>query len=333
MKKLFLCLIVSCVLMSMVFAAGEQEASSDSEGIIIAYVTPALHVPFWKNVSDGIKQEAEKVGQKVIIIDSDSELNAATQLQNVQDLIQRGVDGIIISPTDSASCPPVLELAKADGIPVVISDIGTDSGEFVSFIISDNFEGAYQAGAYLADIMKKKGWDGGDVAQIAISQARQNGRDRTAGFAKAMDEAGINIVNLLQCNQYTRGESFNFTQDLLAAHENLHGLFTQHDEANLGALSALENTGDYKIIAHVGFDGSPETVEAIKSGDQIAAASMQQPVLMGRESFKAMWEYLNGGTPEEKVLVPTILVTRENVLDVEDQLADNVFPAELEARK
>jgi ABC-type sugar transport system substrate-binding protein len=148
-----------------------------------------------------------------------------------------------------------------------------------------------------------------------------------------MTEAGINVVNLLQCNQYTRGESFNFTQDLMAAHENLHGLFTQHDEANLGALSALENTGDYKNIAHVGFDGSPETVEAIKSGDRIAAASMQQPVLMGRESFKAMWKYLNGETPEERVLVPTILVTRENVLDVEDQLADNVFPAELEAQK
>ena len=81
-------------------------------------------------------------------------------------------------------------------------------------------------------------------------------------------------------------------------------------------------------MIHVGFDGSPETVGAIKEG-KIGAAAMQQLVLMGREAFKAAWKYLNGETPEKEILVPTILVTRENVRDIEKELENNVYPSSL----
>ena len=67
----------------------------------MAYVTPGLDVPFWRDLAGGIHKEAEKLGVKVI--DSDSRNSAATQLKNVQDLITAGVDAIIISPTDSGS--------------------------------------------------------------------------------------------------------------------------------------------------------------------------------------------------------------------------------------
>ena len=65
--------------------------------------------------------------------------------------------GIIISPTDSSTAPAVLDLAKQANIPVVIADIGTDSGEYVSFIISDNYQGAYGVGKALAAAMKAAG--------------------------------------------------------------------------------------------------------------------------------------------------------------------------------
>lgn len=322
MKK-FVCLIglLLCIASLVNFSEAQTKTYT------IAYMTPALHIPFWKDISDGIRQEADKVGVK--IIDSDSRLSAATQLQNAQDLITSGVDAIIISPTDSASCPPVLELAEEANIPVIICDIGTDSGNYVSFVISSNYGGANEAGKYMAQKMEEKGWKGGDVAVITISLARQNGRDRTDGFKAAMAEAGSNVVGLLECKDYTREESMKLAQDLITAHPNLRGLFTEHDEANLGSLLAIETSGKQDELIHVGFDGSPETVEAIKEGKLIMAASMQQPVLMGREAFKAAWKHLNGETPEKEILIPTILVTHENVLELEEQLEDNVYPNEL----
>lgn len=333
MKKLMSIAFVILVMTGMIWAGGAKEPAAGTKDakFTIAYMTPALHIPFWKDVSDGIKQEAEKIGG-VKIIDSDSRLSAATQLKNAQDLITAGVDAIIISPTDSASCPVVLDLAAKSKVPVVICDIGTDSGDYAAFVISNNYGGANDAGKYLVQQMKQKGWQGGDVAIITISLARQNGRDRTEGFKAALTETGSKTVGLLECKEYTRSESMRYAQDLLTAHQNLRGLFTEHDEANLGAMPAIDTAGKRDSMIHVGFDGSPEAVQAIKDG-KLAAASMQQPVLMGREGFKAAYAILTGKAVEKKIVVPTILVTKENVNSIEKDLVDNVYPNELKAMK
>ncbi|MFA6505307.1 MAG: substrate-binding domain-containing protein [Treponemataceae bacterium] len=335
MKRLALFVIVSSLICVGLFAAGSADKNKGSKGetakYTIAYMTPALHIPFWKDVSDGIRQEADKIGG-IKIIDSDSALSASTQLKNVQDLITSGVSAIIISPTDSASCPSVLELAEKAKIPVIICDIGTDSGNYAAFIISNNYGGANDAGKYLVAQMKKKGVQGGDVAVITISLARQNGRDRTEGFKAALTEVNSKVVGLLECKEYTRAESLRFAQDLITANPKLVGLFTEHDEANLGAMPAIDTAAKRGQIIHVGFDGSPEAVQAIKDG-KLAAASMQQPVLMGREALKAAVAILTNKPLEKKVVVPTILVTADNVKDVEKQLIDNVYPNELKASK
>ena len=327
MKKILLVLMIVCMSLPL-FANGAQESGDD--GYRVAYMTPALHIPFWKDVADGIRDQAATV-EGVTIINSDSKLSAATQLQNAMDLITSGIDAIIISPTDSASCPAVLELAAESNVPVIICDIGTDSGEYTAFVATDNFKGAREAGEYFLKVAKERGVSGGEVSLIGISQARQNGKDRTNGFKDALKGSGFTVDTLLECKDYTRAESMSFAQDLITANPNLAGLFTEHDEANLGVMPAKETAGVIDSLIHVGFDGSPETVEAIKAG-KISAAAMQQPVTMGREAFKAAYAYLTGASFDKKIVCDTILVTKENVEEVEPLLADNVYPNELKAK-
>ena len=81
-------------------------------------------------------------------------------------------------------------LAARAKIPVVVADIGTNSGDYVSFIISDNYQGAFGVGEALAAALKEKGWTDGSIGLITISQARKNGQARTAGFRDAMKNAG-----------------------------------------------------------------------------------------------------------------------------------------------
>jgi len=314
----------------LAIAAAMISLGSATAATTIAYMTPALSIPFWKDIADGLQQQADKIGN-IKIIASDSRLSAETQLKNAQDLITSGVNAIVISPTDSASCPAVLELAKKAKVPVVICDIGTDSGEYAAFVISDNYGGANAAGKYLVGEMKKKGSLGGEVAVITISLARQNGRDRTEGFKAALNPTGSKVVGLLECKEYTRAESMRYTQDLLTAHPKLRGFFTEHDEANLGSLPAFDTAGKLGQIVHVGFDGSPEAVQAIKDG-RLAAASMQQPVLMGRKALDAAVAVLAGKPVQKKVVVPTILVTKENVAQVEPTLMNTVYPNELKPK-
>lgn len=297
----------------------------------IAYLTPGLNVPFWKYLSDGIKQaaatDAAKSGAKITVTDYDSQNSAATQLQNAQDVITAGVDLIIISPTDSSSAPEVLELAAENKVPVVIADIGTDSGDYVSFVISSNESGAYDAGKVLMSTMADKGWKGGDVLMITISQARLNGQNRTKGFTRAVEEAGGKIVQFLESKDYNRAEAQTQASDMISANPDAHGFFAQHDEAALGSEAAIEESGKANDIVLASFDGSPESVELIKQG-KIVAAAMQQPVLMGRISAEVGLKHLRGEQVDKQTEVPTILVTPQNVKDLEAKLADTVFPVE-----
>ena len=303
-------------------------AGAQGESYRIAYLTPGLNVPFWKYLSDGIKQQAAReTAATVEVTDYDSRNDAGTQLQNAQDAITAGVDLIVISPTDSSSAPTVLELAAENGVPVVIADIGTDEGEYVSFVISSNEQGAYDAGKVLTAKMAERGFEGAGVVMITISQARINGQNRTRGIERAVEEGGSEIVQFLESEDYTRAEAQTQASDLLTANPEARGFFTQHDEAALGALTAIEESEQADQIVFASFDGSPESVALIKEG-RLAAASMQQPVLMGRLAMEVALKHLRGEPVEKETQVPTILVTSENVADLEAQLADTVFPAE-----
>lgn len=291
----------------------------------LAYLTPGLDLPFWRYLAKGIEETAAKAGHYAMTYDSNN--NAAKQLANAQDAIARKVDGIIISPTDSSTAPKVLQLAKDAGIPVVIADIGTDSGDYVSFIISDNTEGAYQIGRVMGQKLKDQGSQG-PVGLVTISLARANGQKRTAGWRKAMEEFGIKEADLKQMQTYTGDETFKYVQDMITANPDIRGIFVETDSPTIGAVRAVQTArmGDKILVA--GFDGMPEFVELIRSG-KLIGSGMQQPYLMGVRSYEAMVDHLVGKQVEKEIMVPIIVVTKENLEQVLPTITTTVFANEL----
>ena len=293
----------------------------------IVYLTPGLDLPFWRYLAKGIETTAKAKGYGFTALDSHN--NAATQLKNAQDSIARGVAGICISPTDSSTAPAVLTLAQRANIPVVVSDIGTNSGEYVSFVISDNFEGAYGIGKALAEAMKEKGWAGGSVGLVTISQARKNGQARTAGFRKAMQEAGITKqAGLQQMQSYTADETFRFVQDMLTANPDMRGLFVQTDQPTSGALRAIKAARRDGEVLVAAFDGTPELVDLIRKGE-VVGSGMQQPYLMGVKSAEALLTHLAGGKVEKETSVPILIVTSKNLEQELPTIRQTVFANEL----
>jgi ABC-type sugar transport system substrate-binding protein len=301
-------------------AAGTRP--SLAEGKHLAYLTPGLDLPFWRILAKGIDDVAKSNGGSSTAYDSHN--SAQTQITNAQDAIARKVDGIIISPTDSSTAPAVLAAAGRAGIPVVIADIGTSSGEYVSFIISDNYQGAYGIGQALAKAMTAKGWQTGTVGLVTISLARNNGKARTSGFMKAMDEAGIKQAALSQMQTYTSDETFKFVQDMITAHPDMRGLFIQTDQPTLGALRAVQAARKQNDILIAAFDGIPEFVKLIEDGS-VVGSGMQQPYLMGQRSAQAMFDRLAGKTPDKQILVPIEVVTGDNIKQVLPTIQKTVF--------
>jgi ABC-type sugar transport system substrate-binding protein len=325
-RRNFLSIVATAAISAAVGLASSGGAQAQTKEIV--YLTPGLDLPFWRYLSKGIESAAKKEGYAFQALDSHN--NAQTQLKNAQDSIARGVAGIAISPTDSSTAPSVLALAARAKIPVVVADIGTNSGEYVSFIISDNKEGAHGVGVALAEALKEKGWTDGSIGLITISQARKNGQARTAGFRDAMKEAGITKeAGLQQMQTYTADETFKFTQDMLTANPNMRGMFIQTDQPTLGALQAIKAGHREGTLLVAAFDGIPDFVDLLKKGE-IVASGMQQPYLMGVRSGEALVTALKGGKPEKEILVPILIATSKNIDSILPTVKETVFANELQ---
>ncbi len=323
-RRSLLTLVAAAALASGLTALGAPARAAEKE---IVYLTPGLDLPFWRYLSKGVEAAAKKEGYTYQALDSAN--NAQTQLRNAQDAIARKVAGIVISPTDSSTAPSVLQLAKEANIPVVIADIGTNSGDYVSFIISDNYEGANGVGKALAEAMKKKGWQGGSVGIVSISQARKNGQARTKGFRDALTAAGITKdAGLQQMQSYTADETFKFTQDMLTANPDMRGMFIQTDQPAIGALRAIRAARRQGEVLVAAFDGIPDFVDLLKKGE-IVVSGMQQPYLMGVRSGEAILEHLKGGKPQKEILVPILVVTSENIEKLLPTVKETVFANEV----
>ena len=315
--KLGIACLVSTTLCFPVFAAEK----------LIVYVTPGLDLPFWRTLGHGVQASATANGYQYEVFDSKN--NDANQMAHVKAAIAKGAAGIVISPTDSKSAFEILAVASQSKVPVVIADIGTNGGEFVSYVKSDNYKGAYGVGVALAAAMKERGWTNEQFAMCTISLARKNGQDRTNGFRDAMKEAGLtNMVAIKQMQTYSIEETYGFVTELLATYPKLRGLFIEVDKPTLGALNALKDKRKNMDVLVGSFDGIPEFVDFLKSGS-LVAVGMQQPYLIGSKAADALFEAIKGQTPPKQIVVPILIATNKNVNELLPIANKTVFGLEM----
>ena len=133
---------------------------------------------------------------------------------------------------------------------------------------------------------------------------------------------------LKQMQTYPADETFKFTQDMTTANPEMKGLFVQTDGPTLGALQAIKSARLTGEVLVAGFDGVPEFVPLLQSGE-LVVSGMQQPYLMGQESARAMVAHLDGKTPEKEVLVPIKIVTSKNIEQELPVIKETVFANEM----
>lgn len=308
--------ILTFLLSSFIYA-------SDTKKII--YLNPDNSILFWQIMAKGIKASVEKNNYTFEIYDSQN--SAKKELELSVKAINEKVAGIIVSPSNSSACVTILKLAKRASIPVVISDIGTDNGEYVSYISSNNFEGAYNLGKTLTDEMIKKDWQNGKVGIIAIPQKRLNGQQRTAGFMKALKESNIKGADIKQMAVWTQEETYNFTKEFINEYPDLRALWIQTSNSYNSAIKAIKDMGKEKELILIAFDAEPEFLELIPEG-KILASGMQQPYLMGQNAALAMIQHLKGKKVSKSIQVPILTVSTTNVKKKLEDINLNVLGKE-----
>lgn len=301
--------ILMAALCASVYASSAMAESQASEGKKLAYVVSDLRIPFWDILSRGIQNRAQALGYETVVYSADND--AKSELENIIKAL-RQVDGVIISPTSSSSAVTMLKLAKRAGVPVVIADIGTDGGDYVSYISSNNFDGGYKIGKILAEKMKQLDWQEGRIGIIAIPQKRANGKARTNGFLMAMKEAGISRADIEQQVDFSYRETYDHARAFLKEHVDLRAIWLQGSDRYQGALDAIQDAGRQGEVLLACFDAEPEFLQMIPEGKLIGAA-MQQPFLMGEQAVQAMHDHLQGQPVDKELQLSILGVSQDNI--------------------
>jgi len=314
LKYIFLMSFFS--LFTLVYGANVQQQKK------LIYIASDTSIPFWQIMSRGVVSSSTQLGYQIEVASPNNDIKK--ELEIVATAIKDKVSGIIISPTTSSACVTILKLAKAAKIPVVIADIGTDSGEYVSYISSDNKTGAYEIGKVLVKKMKSLGLEKGSVGIISIPQKRINGQLRTEGFMKALKESNIKSADLKQQVTFSYQETYNYTKEMIEKFPSLKAIWLQGSDKYKGALDAIEKSGKKGKILLVVFDAEPEFLDLIPQG-VIVGAAMQQPYLMGQEAVVSMDKYLKNKKVVKNIQMPILAISKENIKQQLPTIKQNVL--------
>lgn len=288
----------------------------------LVYLVSDLRIPFWSILAKGVRAEALERGYEVSVLSAKNQ--ARQELTNLASALKQEAEGLIISPTNSSACVTLLDLAEKAGVPVVIADIGTEAGEYVSYISSDNRQGAYQIGKVLVSALKRRGWQKGKVGIVAIPQTRANGRMRTEGFLRALEEGGIGSADLSQQVNFSHAETLAQVGHMLELHRDLRAVWLQGSDRYQAALEAIKQAGREGEVLLVTFDAEPEFLELIPQGVLVGAA-MQQPYLMGEVAVKSLDRHLNGESVPKKQQLPILAVSKDNIAEQRSAIIRNVL--------
>ncbi|WP_125544835.1 substrate-binding domain-containing protein [Levilactobacillus lindianensis] len=263
-----------------------------------------LSNPFFVSVRDGITKVAKENGSSTQIFDAQND--SAKQSNDVEDLIQKKVDVIIINPVDSDAIATAVKDANNAGIPVIACDRGSNGGKLLTTVASDNVLAGKMAGKFMMSQLSKND----QIAELEGTPGADAAIQRGKGFNSTV-KGTLDIVTKQTAN-FDRAQGMSTTENILQAHPKIKGVFAQNDEMALGAIKAI-NDPDMVVVS---IDGGEQGLKAVKSG-KITGIIAQSPKVEGELAVKAAYKHFKGEKVEKATPSPIHLVTKKNVAKFE----------------
>jgi ribose transport system substrate-binding protein len=266
---------------------------------------PGAGNPFWAAVESGAMEKGKEMGVDVVVLAPPQESDVQAQIAQIEDQIAKGASGIALAPTDPNALAPVVEAAKAKGIPVVFVDTkGINDG--VTFIGTNNEAGA----ALAADFICKSIPAGSDVAILQGIVTQSTGQARAEGSKKGLEGCGLKVV-AEQTAEWDRAKGMAVTENILTGNPNIKAIFASNDNMALGAVEALKNANKLKDVMVVGFDANPDAAASVLAGEMTATVA-QAPKNMGSFGIDALIKLKKGENLDAWIDTGTVLVDKSN---------------------
>ena len=176
MKKIVFYAIM--VLFALLIGACKEEKKSK----YVIGVSQCSEDLWRQTMNDELKREASLSQEPIELIIRSVRDNTEKQIADIDELINRGVDLLIVSPNESKACTPVLKKAYNSGIPVILVDRKIDSDDFTAYVGANNYQIGKEAGLYAAGTLKGKG----NILEMRGTRGATSDTERHKGFIDAL---------------------------------------------------------------------------------------------------------------------------------------------------
>ena len=276
----------------------------------IAYTIHGLSHPWLLNNADSAKWEAERHPNVTLTV-LDPEFDNDKQAKQVDALIKKKVDGILIWPMQEAPTGPPIDRAAAAGIPSVSVDRIVGSRKVRSQITGNFPANGTQQGLYLAHrLLKESGKVEGNVLMVRKPLGSTADSMRTGHFLKVMSYfPGLKILQSYH-NSSSRADSLKQVEEALAKYPDIDVIFCTGAEQGMGAVLAVDKANrwnsrkDGKRIIVLSNDDLFEALQAMKD-DKIAVTAPYTP-LLGGIGIRVLLKILAGERLPKNVTTPDL---------------------------
>lgn len=281
--------------------------------ITFALCPKSLSNPYWFAVRDGMNDAAEKLNVNVEF-QGPVQADVAQQVNIIESLIARKIDGLAISPNDPVGIEDVIKNAMRHEIPTITFDSDSPESERIVYVGTNNYQAGREAGKQMIKYLKGKG----KIAILTGGLGALNLNERIRGFRDVIQEAGAEIeeVSLQACND-DNSQALNLMEDVSRSIPDLDGWFVTGCWGLVSPKDAMLNAlGGREDLVLIGFDTVKEELELVQAG-LVQALVGQRPYAMGYKSVEILYDIVvNKKMPTtEKIDTGVDIITRENVAE------------------
>lgn len=288
---------------------GSSGSAASGQSPTIGFSAPDLSNSFWVSMAYGIEEEAEKQGVEVVMLNAGGDANANQQISQLQDLVQRRVDAVIVGATNGDAVRSVVDQAAAQDIPVVGVSSIPNSDRIVSAVTADHAGMGKIQAECLGEALGGKG----EVGMLAGPAGQSWADDRAEGFRETLraEYPGIKVVTESRLAD-NRNSSLTTMEDWLQRFPNLDGVYTATDDIGAGAVDAIGAGGKGEDVRVTSSNFSPAAERLLREGS-FECVSVQKIVEQGREAVRQAVKASRDEPVERNVVTSVLKLTEDNI--------------------
>ncbi len=288
----------------------------DVNNLTIGLSMQTMGAPYFVAQSNAMQKLCDEKGITFYTVDAGGDMTK--QVSDIEDLLAKDIDILVINPTDPKGLIPTTESATTAGVPVFIMDNSIDpSASYVSMIQSNNLNNGEMVGVWLAQHM------GNEEIRMAVLSGNQGnmlGVDRRIGVVKGVVEEQLRQSNKTNFKIVTQGwgswsqeGGLAAAEDMLQAAPDMNCLVAENDSMALGALMAIENAGKAdQILVLAAADGQKEALALIKEG-KYGATGLNNPAAVAELTLNTILDYVQGKPVQKLINTAPDVISSENV--------------------